>query len=158
MTALTDPHTIDASIAPEVGTIDEADTLIVEFTVSGGRIAQDCDFEIVFPASIGFDEGNFSSVRGKGCFSRTTSSTSSYREILTTYDFADRPSDGTYGGTFKGKGLCPKEITPLSCGIEISGVKMPAFVAATETFKIYVTDSSGGLVAQQETGLTITAA
>lgn len=76
MNALTVPHPIIASIEPEVGTIDEADTLIIEFTVSGGRIANDCDFELVFPDTIGFDEGNFNSVEGNGCFARSTSGTS----------------------------------------------------------------------------------
>jgi len=43
----------------------------------------------------------------------------------------------------------------LDCGITISGIINPEFVATTSTLMIYLYDSLGGIVAQQITGLTI---
>jgi len=108
MTALTDPITIDAELSLASGSIETVDTLTIEFTVSSAKIAQYCDFWVVFPDDFGFEKSS-ATVQGKGCFAKSTSTSSSYNTIssVVAYTFT-YPDDNTYeGGTFKVENICP---------------------------------------------------
>jgi hypothetical protein len=154
MAALTDPYTISATIIPSEGVIEEEDTIEIYFEISGAKILEDCQFEIVLPDDISFDSGS-AKAKGKGCFAYSTSSTSIYATLSSSskFDFTWPSSGG--GGTIRGEGLCPSQIYDLECYMQIQGVVMPDYVQTTETFQLYLYDSNNGLIGQQTTGLSI---
>ena len=55
MTALTVPIILDAELSLASGSIETVDTITIEFTASSSKIAQYCDFKVVFPDDFGFD-------------------------------------------------------------------------------------------------------
>jgi len=55
MEALTEAFTIQASISPESGIIEEVDTVEIYFDVSGAKILEDCSFDLVLPDDISFE-------------------------------------------------------------------------------------------------------
>lgn len=144
MEELTTPITLDAELTLTDGTIESVDTIQIYFEETSARIANLCDFRVVFPDDFGFDQGS-GAVKGFGCLGRTSSSAGSYSTITSGLTYPD--TNDYAGGTFLAEDRCPAQSTDLECGIQITGIINPEFVATTDSLEIYLYDSSGGLIA-----------
>lgn len=134
MTKLSNPITLDASLALADGTIESVDTIEIFFDDSTAKVANICDFRVIFPDDFGYNGGS-SAVQGRGCFGSSLAP-GTYITTTKRYTFT-YPDTNTYlGGTFLGEGMCPAQSADLECGIKIRGIINPEFVATTDSLQI----------------------